>query len=342
MRKCTSYREEYISLPHHGKTFIRWDEPTFSRACLSSSTDTPAAHATCRKEIGIPIILMLHGATVPHWQFDNIVPHLTAEEGGTSSVYRTLRIDFYGHGDSAYPDTTYDIALLIDQVLGVLSVLYSRGQISKSTPLIGLGHSLGAAVLAGVAASSSSSSSNTNGSSGNIKFGQIILVAPLLNYKELNPHTRLLSIPVLGEVLMECVIIPQLRKRRRRRYDAIGCGHLGEAFVQQSMKPGFSRALLRMFRDGCVDDQAALYRALASMTYDVRVMWGSDDTVASEKQIFRILHMIQGGCAGKKNDALHQKISWEIMNGLGHNLLMSHPKQCADSIRIFLDNNSYW
>lgn len=156
-------REEILPLPC-GDTYVRWDGP----------------------EDG-PTMLLLHGATVPSWDFDKIVPELEAAK------YRTLRIDFCGHGMSDYKESykPYSLDLLVGQVLDALCSL----GLSNDATMVGLGHSMGAAVLAGVA------------SKGPLQFTDVILVAPMLDYVSLNPYTKLLQVPLIGEILVACYVV---------------------------------------------------------------------------------------------------------------------------------------
>ena len=56
------------------------------------------------------VLLMIHGATVPHWEFDQLVPHLH------KANWQTLRMDLYGHGRSARPERGYTISLFTEQI----------------------------------------------------------------------------------------------------------------------------------------------------------------------------------------------------------------------------------
>ncbi|MDG2198631.1 MAG: alpha/beta fold hydrolase [SAR324 cluster bacterium] len=77
---------------------------------------------------------MIHGATVPHWEFDRLVPHLH------KANWQTLRMDLYGHGRSAHTERDYTISLFTEQIWEALSYLRTKTGISV------LGHSLGAVI----------------------------------------------------------------------------------------------------------------------------------------------------------------------------------------------------
>ena len=312
----TSSREKYLSLTG-GKTYIRWDLPRHADEDNKDSFEDSTAMTNAVPSRQLPTILLLHGATVPSWQFDLLVPYLLE-----ATRCRILRIDLFGHGNSSMlpnNNAKFDMSLFVEQVREVLHMLVDRGDISPSSDIYALGHSLGAAVMAGVASSVAP----------NVNIRKVVLCAPMLNFIELQPHMKLLSVPLLGEALMICVIVPYLQRRRTKRYGAIGCHHLGERFVEQTKEPGHSQALLGLFRDGCLEDQKNLYRdlAYASSNASVMIMFGSEDSVASEGQIRRIFGMI-GNEKGLN-------VRWECFEGLEHSLLLSHPELCAKTISDF-------
>src|SRR5262245_57476194 len=88
---------------------------------------------------GVPIVLV-HGATVPAWEFDCLVPRLL------HAGFQTLRFDLYGHGLSDRPRGEYVFESFVRQ----LAEMIEAAQFPR--PAVLLGHSFGAAVVATVAA----------------------------------------------------------------------------------------------------------------------------------------------------------------------------------------------
>jgi pimeloyl-ACP methyl ester carboxylesterase len=106
---------------------------------------------------GVPLVLV-HGATVPSWEFDAVVPSLLR------AGFQTLRFDLYGHGASDRPRGEYSFERFKRQVLEVIDAS------GFPRPAILLGHSFGAALAAAVAAERPEC----------VK--RLVLVAPMLDF----------------------------------------------------------------------------------------------------------------------------------------------------------------
>lgn len=263
-----------------GQTHYRWDGPPHG-----------------------PPVLLVHGATVPGWQFDYLVPELCA------AGLRTLRIDLYGHGLSARPHFDYGLERFIGQTGDLLDHLRLH------TPIAALGHSMGAAVLAGLAARQPQ------------RFSRLLLVAPLLDFTANSPLSRLLDVPALGELLMHLYVVPMLARRRRARYRALGDGELVARFREQIRLPGYHQALLSMFRSGALGDQSAHYAALARHCPRTLVLYGETDTITTHSQVAQVCSLLGG-------------VALRCYPGLGHNLLMTHARTLGAEIAGFLLGNS--
>lgn len=336
MIEITETAEENISLPN-GKTLVRWD---FPKGFGKGTSASPGGSMNVSN-----VLLMVHGGTVPSWQFDAIVPEIL---GGDEALkdYGVLRLDLYGHGRSARPDVRYDLNLFVEQVLGVIDLCCGE----KCENLVALGHSMGAAVLARAASRDTKK-----------RFRRVVLVAPMLDYKYAHPHSHLLSLPFIGETLMKTAIVPKLKQRRRKRSIAIGRPELGQRFADEvelqhhDNDLTFSDAMLRMFRDGALGDQSGAYRELAeylsrqrSLLHSdgstkaadavwprVHVIWGSSDVVVTEKQIRHILHLLSGNTALNEGNCTNG-VTYQKMKGMEHNLMLSHPRVSAGEIVRFL------
>lgn len=99
-------------------------------------------------------------------------------------------------------------------------------------------------------------------------------------------------------------------------------------FHEQTLRPAFHRALLRMFRDGAVGDQSKVYREMGrgGGKHRVKLLWGTNDVVVSFEHIQRVTDMLSE----------NGNVCWDTLEGAEHNLLISHPRLCAQSILSFL------
>jgi pimeloyl-ACP methyl ester carboxylesterase len=245
----------------------------------------------------LPLILV-HGATVPLWEFDFLVPELVC------AGFRTLRFDFYGHGLSDRPSVDYTLELFVRQTLELLEAL------EFPRPAAILGHSLGAAVASAVAARQPG------------WVDRLALVAPMLDFNATSAWSRLFRLPAAGELVMSLFGVRALVRRRRRRYALIGRPQLVDLFVEQVSFAGFGRALLSMIRAETLGDQAERYAALPALARDVLVISGGADAVIPPADIVRVRELV----------GRHEHLD---LATAAHNLLLTHPAEVAAALRAF-------
>lgn len=246
-----------------------------------------------------PLLMLIHGATVPAWEFDRIVPYFTA------AGLCTLRFDLYGHGYSDRPPIPHTIALFERQTLELLDYLHIQKQISV------LGHSLGSAIAAAVFNSQPQ------------RVNRLVLVAPLLDFFSNAPAAGLLKIPLLGELLVKTYILPMLMRRRKMRYRDIEGGRLIPLFREQLAIPGFGSSLLSLFRNGALEDQSKHYARLNNSICPVLLVRGGDDTILPLRQFRQVASLISGA------DTLE-------ISGLSHAMLLTDPEAIASDLLIWL------
>lgn len=230
------------------------------------------SQGTCHYRLEGPdqgrLLLMLHGGTVPGWQFERLLEELTGEG------FRCLCPDFYGHGYSARPRVRHNHDLLVTQILELLVALDIEG------PVAIVAHSMGAAVAARLLIAHPS------------RFGPVILTAPMMDFLGKQPLLKLLRIPLLGEIMMHVYLIPFLVRRRRRRYADIDGGRFGHLFREQLLVPGFGRSLLSLFRSGALGDQSSIYRKLAEVDVPLLLLRGEKDETCTAEDWQRLLALI--------------------------------------------------
>lgn len=235
---------------------------------------------------GVPVVL-LHGATVPCWEFDVLVPHLLA------AGRHVLRFDLFGHGHSERPPGDYSLARFVRQTVELVETTrFPR-------PALVLGHSLGAAIASAVAVERPDWVS------------RLVLVAPMVDFNATSRWAAVLKFPGVGELLMRYVALPGLVRRRRERYTRIGQPQLIERFIEHASIDGFGRALLSMIRTATLGDQTARYAALRGLERDLLVIAGSNDAVIPAADIARVRTLLPP-------HAYHE------IAGAEHNLLLTH------------------
>jgi pimeloyl-ACP methyl ester carboxylesterase len=240
-------------------------------------------------------IVLVHGATVPHWEFDRLVPHLRA------AGLRVVRFDLFGHGLSDRPAVEYNFDLFLQQALAVVDSLQA------TAPITILGHSFGAALAAEIA--------NVRP----ILVKKLVLVAPLLNFMVGSVWAKVFALPRIGSPLMGWIGRPALERRRKRRYAAIGAEHLTPRFVAQARASGYADALASMFANQTLGDQSERYRRLRSGEREIVVVAGAADRVIPLHDIARI------------RDLLPSHRYLEIA-AAEHNLQLTHAKQVAAAL----------
>ncbi|MGC3981819.1 MAG: alpha/beta hydrolase [Steroidobacteraceae bacterium] len=248
-------------------------------------------------EDGIPLILV-HGATVPSWTFDRLVPPLL------QAGFQTLRFDLYGHGLSARPSGAYSLERFVNQTIQIIEASHFP------RPAIMLGHSFGAVVVAAVAAARPE------------WISRLVFAAPMLNYNATSSWTKVFQRPGVGELAMHCLGIPTLIRRRQRRYRHIGQAHLAQRFVEQVADGKFARGLLSMIRTGALGDQSTRYAALRDLNRELLLITGAIDAVLPLDHVTRIRSLLPSHT--------YRQVNAE------HNLLLTHPDAVVSTVLDWL------
>lgn len=244
-------------------------------------------------------LVLIHGATVPLWQFDRLVPILNRQG------IRTIRLDLFGHGYSARPPVVHDYALFTQQITELLNHL------DVPTGIALMGHSLGSAVAARLMLADPA------------RFASLVMTAPVLNFMQDNPAARWLRVPLLGEVLVNAYVVPMLVRRRTQRYRNIQDGRFVGMFRDQLSVPGFGRSLLSLVRSGALGDQRLCFASLGTLENPVLLLGAVGD------QISTLAHMevVRG---------LLPNAQFHAIENAEHALILTHPEAVAARVLPFL------
>ena len=233
-------------------------------------------------------ILLVHGATVPAWEFDRLIPHLRA------AGWRTIRFDLFGHGLSDRPAVRYDFGFFLEQALEVLDGITSH------RPMTLLGHSFGAALVAAMASQRPE------------RIERLVLVAPLLDFMANSFWGQVFSLPGIGGLMMRRVGLPVLERRRARRYHAIGAEDLTCRFVSEARAPGYANALASMFTNRTLGPQRVHYQRLQSSKHEIFVVAGSADRIVPLRDVAEVRSLLP-------------RHEYRQIENAEHNLLLTHP-----------------
>jgi pimeloyl-ACP methyl ester carboxylesterase len=235
-----------------------------------------------------PAMLLVHGATVPAWEFDRLIPHLRA------AGWRTIRFDLFGHGLSDRPAVRYDFNFFLEQALEVLD------GISSHRPLTLLGHSFGAALAAAMASHRPE------------RIERLVMVAPLLDFMANSLWGQVFALPGIGGLMMRHVGLPVLERRRARRYQAIGAEDLTSRFISEARAPGYADALASMFANRTLGPQREHYQRLQASTHEIFVVAGSADRIVPLRDVAEVRSLLP-------------KHAYRQIENAQHNLLLTHP-----------------
>ena len=227
-------------------------------------SDGMTAYELAGPEAG-PLVLLVHGGTVPMWTWDC---QMAALHG---AGFRTLRYDMYGKGHSAAPAVQYDRALFRRQLQELLEAL------AVPLPLHLAGLSFGGAVAAGYCVAFPK------------QVASLALIAPVLRFEEGHPMLRTARLPVAGQLFVQYVVLKKAAERAARLWaGAPDADRYGRLFQEQLLQPGFDRAFASFLRSDALDDYSETYRQAGKVMRNTLLVWGDHDTDIRRSHIVRV------------------------------------------------------
>jgi len=235
-------------------------------------------------------VVLIHGATIPMWDWDLQVDAL--REAGL----RVLRYDQYGRGWSDRPEAVYDRALYREQLGELLDALGIDGPVDL------VGHSLGGATAVGFAVERPG------------LVGRIALIDPVVDSVRDRTPFEVARIPVIGALSTRTVTMRVLRSRMADLFACTGvrAGRYRQLYAEQMEIEGFERSLLSMFRSDMVGDHRDSYRAVGALGKDVMLVWGSEDEDIPREHVDFVREAVPG-------------IEFHEMAGVGHSPNIEEP-----------------
>ena len=248
-----------------------------------------------------PVLVLIHGLTVPSFVFDALVPPLT------QAGFRILRYDLYGRGFSERPPFPQDAALFVDQLDGLLA---DQG-VSQSVAL--LGYSMGGAIAAHYAKCRPEKVS-----------GLVLLASAGFKHRKGALMRFIVAVPVIGNWLMTVFGAGRLRA-------SIAAEDMSESVVPQMKERmlaeteyrGYLKAILSSLRHLLKKPLDGLHGELAAEKIPTLAIWAAaDQTVLIE--------------SAERLAAANPAVETRILPGLDHALAYTRPDLVAEEVVRFL------
>lgn len=201
-----------------------------------------------------PLVVLIHGFSVPYYVYDPTVPGLVA------AGFSVLRFDTYGRGFSDRPDTDYTLDLYTTQLTQLLDHL------NLSQPIHIVGLSQGAPVAAAFA--------NRNPQ----QVSTLTLIDPLIT--RVQPGDILpMGLALIGEYITRVALVPHILPAAQA--DDL---HHPENYPDWELRyrdqlryRGFTRAILSSIRNLPSMQPMQEYRAVAAAGIPIQLFWGRHD-----------------------------------------------------------------
>jgi pimeloyl-ACP methyl ester carboxylesterase len=219
-------------------------------------------------------VVLLHGFSVPLFIWDATVEELI------NQGFRVIRYDLLGRGYSDRPVAKYSTSLFVNQLEQLVEALNIQGKIN----LISL--SMGGVIAAAFAAKFPD------------RIKRLAFIDPAGFKLNLPLETELLRWPIIGEILLGLfnrfgnsnIVDGMLADFYEPTQEAVD--YFVPRYKEQMRYQGFKRALLSTLRQGVLDEDLAIFRALSSAKYPVQLIWGEDDQTVPFKHSNTFLELI--------------------------------------------------
>jgi len=244
-----------------------------------------------------PVVVLVHGATVPMWTWDHLTASLAA------SGYRVLRYDKFGRGYSDRPATDYNRDLYQRQLRDLAD------RLALKTPFDLIGLSMGGATAVNFTAHYPE------------RVRKLVLIAPVIHDFEVPTVFR---IPVVGEFAARLVGIRFIVNRFADLLAAIpDFDTYHRLFLEQTTYRGFQQSLLSMIRGDALGNYDAAYRTVGEQKRDTLLIWGTHDAEITRDMIDAVRGYIPG-------------VRFKAVEDTGHGIVFQKPVLIRRTIVDFL------
>lgn len=227
------------------------------------------AHRTEPARLARPVVVLVHGFSVPSYIFDPTFTYLT------NAGFRVLRYDLFGRGWSDRPRVAYTIDLFVRQLRDLLDALNIRSPVS----LVGL--SMGGPITAAFTIHNPA------------RVDRNILIDPVGVRAVKLRGLGLLKLPLLGELALGLFGGERMVKNSASSFfDSRTIEEFQARYRVQMRYAGFRRAILSTMRSGMLGDFSGTYRQLGALGKPLRLFWGRTDTTVPFAQSADLLKLI--------------------------------------------------
>jgi len=245
-----------------------------------------------------PLVVLLHGGTIPFFTWDAQVPALH------KAGFRTLRYDHFGRGYSDRPEVDYDRALYQKQLEDLLMALDLEGTVNL------MGVSFGGAIAATFAKAHPE------------RVERLVLIAPVVDYAEGRSLFGLAKIPLLSEWYARVFSVRATVTRANGFFQASGADpSYAQRFEKQTHFKGYEQALLSMSRTNALTSYRDTYAALAGLP--TLLLRGSEDAEIPRKH----MELLQASLSN---------VTWVEIEGAGHGVTIQRKEEVNRQIVEFL------
>lgn len=205
---------------------------------------------------GEPVVLLVHGFSVPYFIFDPTFDFLVRQN------FYVLRYDLFGRGFSDRPDAAYNIDLFVHQLNDLLDAL----NITRPVSLVGL--SMGGPITATFTARHPD------------RVAKLVLIDPAgARTLFLSRLLKAVAAPGIGETLLDLAGNGGIIKTVAANiFNRELVEHFMERYMVQVQYKGFRNAILSTVRNRVIDSCIDTYRQVGALNKPVLLIWGRHDT----------------------------------------------------------------
>lgn len=244
-----------FEFPMNGERLFLTDEVRKDAPGNFISTPDGTVHYQIGGPEGAPVVVLVHGFSVPYFIWDPTYEFLI------NAGFRTLRFDLFGRGYSDRPFERYDLDFFTRQLAQLLDAL----GIETCRAVMGL--SMGGVISANFAVQHSE------------RVEKLVLVDPGGFPEEMPAVYHVVMLPGLGELFFGALSPSGFEKLvGGSMFDPAEVELVIERYRAQIAIKGFRRALLSTLREKVVVTGVPIYRQLGQLKdVAVQLFWGTED-----------------------------------------------------------------